>query len=169
MKIVRNRIFETNSSSTHSLIRTNSLKEDYTPKNPTLLVSFIDTNDEFRLSSLQEKVSYLVSHIINDYKYNVSTYEDLISQVQNDWNFKRLFSYVKEHYNKEIIFPKEYKTYTEIDDDFAYENALEDIVSINHQLVERDFDELLRNIVCDYHDLLDDVLSPSTVIEIGHD
>lgn len=158
MKLVRDNIFETNSSSTHTLILSNRLSnEDYIAKNPTLLISFIDTNDEHYLSSLNEKVSYLVSHIIRNYMYNVISYEDLIDQIKEDWDFKRIERYVKEHFNKEIIFPAK------------YEGDLEDIVSINHQLICSDLGDLLSDIVTDNRDLLDDILSPSAVIEIGHD
>ena len=158
MKIIRRNVFETNSSSTHSLIYVGpKSSEDYMAKNPTILVQFIDTDDWRILSSLEEKVSYLVSHIVNNYKYNCATYNDLVEQVTSDWDFKRLDNYVQEHFNKRIVFPEK------------YEYDLEDIVSINHQLIESNFDNLLEDIMIDHHDYLEDILSSEYVIEIGND
>ncbi len=159
MKLERNKIFETNSSSTHALVITSNLNnEDYVPKNPTILIDFVNTDDEWSFCTLREKVSYLVSHIIRNYKYNVATYEDLIDQVKEDYDFKRISKYVKDRYDKDIVFPAK------------YDGDLDDIVEINHQLICNDLDDLLDDIIKDdYHDLLDDVLSPSTIIKMGRD
>ena len=158
MKKVRNNIFETNSSSTHSL--TFNTEENYNFLNPNskLVIEFIDTDDYGYMSTLREKVSYLVSQIINKYKYGALNYQDLISDVEEDWDFKRIKEYVKEKYNKEIVFPEK------------YEGDLDDIVLINHQLTDwHDLDDLLKDIYSYSHDYLDEVLSPTTMIEIGRD
>lgn len=158
MKTVRERVFETNSSSTHSLICTRKMDDyEYLPNSDKIIVDFIDTNDEYRLTTLREKVSYLVSHIINHYKYDVEDYADLKEQVERSFDFQRISNYVFEHFHKAVVLPKEYK----------YD--LEDIVGINHQLICRDLDELLEDIVEYDHDFLDDVFAPDKTIEIGHD
>jgi len=159
MKRIRTGVFETNSSSTHSLTYYGD-KENYNfiAPNSKLVIEFIDTNDCDSLRTLQEKVSYLVSQIINKYKYGAWSYEDLINDIEESWDFKRIKEYVKEKYNKEIVFPKK------------YEGNLEDIVLINHQLTDwNDLDDLLKDIYCYDHDLLDDILSPTTIIQIGRD
>ena len=158
MKVVRNSVFETNSSSTHSLVYTRSMSlEEYVPKNSTIKVKFIDTDDETSLHTLADKVSYLVSHIVNDYKYNAATYDDLIEEVKNSWSFKKLNYYVEEHYNKSIVFPESYK------------GDLEEIVNINHQLIESDFDSLCKDIVNEDRDYLGEILSPDKSIDFGRD
>lgn len=158
MKIIRNRVFETNSSSTHSLVYND--KENYKYLNPSsqLVIQFMNTDDEHMLCTLKEKVSYLVSQIISHYKYDVASYEDLIDEIKNDYDFQRVANYVKEKYNKDIVFPK------------TYTGDLDDIVLINHQLYwDGDFDDLLEDICSYNHDFLDDILSPTTMIEIGRD
>ena len=159
MKKIRTGVFETNSSSTHSLTYYGD-KENYNflAPNSKLLIEFIDTDDWNCLSTLQEKVSYLVSQIINKYKYQAVDYEDLIHEVSNDWGFIRVKDFVKKKYGKEIVFPKSYK------------GTLEDIVLINHQLVDwHDFNDLLKDIYCYDHDLLEDILANNTVIELDRD
>lgn len=158
MKIIRNKVFETNSSSTHSL--TFNEKENYNFLNPNskLVIEFIDTNDYGALCTLKEKVSYLVSQIINKYKYNALNYQDLVNDIKEDWDFIRIKDYVKEKYNKEVVFPDK------------YEGDLDDIVLINHQLTDwYDLDDLLRDIYSYDHDYLAEVLSPSSMIMIGRD
>lgn len=158
MKLVRNNVFETNSSSTHSLVVNNDRRiEDYTAKNSTILVRFINTDDESILTTLEDKVSYLVSHIVNHYKYNSATYEDLIEDVQNDWDFKRLESFVQEYYHKRIVFP------------VKYSGDLEDIVCINHQLLESNLDDVLEDIVARERDYLGEVLATNSSIVFGRD
>lgn len=158
MRKIRNAVFETNSSSTHSLTFNNKENYQYLEPNKKLVIQFIDTNDYGSLCTLREKVSYLVSQIMNKYKYGALNYEDLIEEVEKNWDFKRIKDFVKEKYGKEIVFPEEYK------------GNLEDIVLINHQLVDwHDLDDLLRDIYSYDHDYLDEVLSPSTIIEIGRD
>lgn len=158
MSLVREGVFETNSSSTHSLVYIDRHdREDYVPKNSTIKVRFIDTDDEFSLSSLEDKVSYLVSHIVRNYKYNAATYEDLVDDVQNDYSFRRLDSYILEHFGKKIVFPTK------------YDGDIEEIVNINHQLITNDFDSLLEDIVDSDRDYLGEILSPDQVIELGRD
>lgn len=156
MKLIRSSVFETNSSSTHSLsIGSDRKLEDYTAKNSTILVRFTDTDDEYTLTTLEEKVSYLVSHIVNYYKYNSATYEDLIEDVQNDQDFKHLEDFVQEHYHKRIVFP------------VKYSGDLEDIVNINHQLLEPNLDDVLEDIVGKEGDCLSEVLATNTSIVFG--
>ena len=156
MKKIRKNVFETNSSSTHALTLGRTLGKDYVSPGKYLKIRWFD--EETTLTTLEEKVSYLVSHIASWYKWNAPSYEALIEEVKENWDFKRIERFVKENYDKEIVFPKEYK------------GNLEDIVLINHQLVDwDDLDDLLRDIYSYDHDYLDEVLSPSTVIEIGRD
>ena len=65
MKVIRNKVFETNSSSTHSLTFNKKENDNFLSPNSKLVIHFIDTNDYGVFSTLNEKVSYLVSQIIN--------------------------------------------------------------------------------------------------------
>lgn len=154
---IRNGVFETNSSSTHALVHNSKENYDFLSPSRQLIIDFVNANGIVTYSTLREKVSYLVSQIINKYKYDVLSYEDLIKEVEENYNFQRIKRYVEEHYNKEIVFPKK------------YEGDLEEIVDINHQLTDwRDLDDLLRDMVT-YSDLLGEVLSPSSSIELDRD
>ena len=158
MKVLRQGIFETNSSSTHSLVMKNSnIESDYLPFGDTLKIEFF--NEERPLTTLKEKVSYLVSHIVSWYKYDAEDYEELIRQVRENYDFKRIASYVEEKFHKKIVFPKEYK------------GDLDDIVTINHQLIswDRDIEEVLQDIVNNDRDYLAEVLNPDAIIEFGRD
>lgn len=158
MKVLRQNIFETNSSSTHSLVMKNSnIESDYLPFGDTLKIEFFD--EERPLTTLKEKVSYLVSHIVSWYKYDAEDYEELIRQVRENYDFKRIASYVEEKFHKKIVFPKEYK------------GDLDDIVTINHQLIswDRDIEEVLQDIVNNDRDYLAEVLNPDAIIEFGRD
>ena len=158
MKVLRQNIFETNSSSTHSLIMKNSnIESDYLPFGDTLKIEFF--NEERPLTTLKEKVSYLVSHIVSWYKYDAEDYEELIRQVRENYDFKRIASYVEEKFHKKIVFPKEYK------------GDLDDIVTINHQLIswDRNIEEVLQDIVNNDRDYLAEVLNPDAIIEFGRD
>lgn len=158
MKVLRQSIFETNSSSTHSLVMKNSnIESDYLPFGDTLKIEFFD--EERPLTTLKEKVSYLVSHIVSWYKYDAEDYEELIRQVRENYDFKRIASYVEEKFHKKIVFPKEYK------------GDLDDIVTINHQLISwgRDIEEVLQDIVNNDRDYLAEVLNPDAIIEFGRD
>lgn len=158
MKVLRQSIFETNSSSTHSLVMKNSnIESDYLPFGDTLKIEFFD--EERPLTTLKEKVSYLVSHIVSWYKYDAEDYEELIRQVRENYDFKRIASYVEEKFHKKIVFPKEYK------------GDLDDIVTINHQLIswDRDIEEVLQDIVNNDRDYLAEVLNPDAIIEFGRD
>lgn len=158
MKKIRNKTFETNSSSTHSLSYCGNVNLDtYTPVGDKIVIEFINTDDGGTFTTLKRKVSYLVSHIINNYKYNCLDYEDLVEQVSNSYDFKRISNYVKNKYGKEVVFPKEYK------------GDIEEIVYINHQLLERDLDSVLENLITEERDYLAEVLDPTQIIELGHD
>lgn len=168
MKAIRQETFETNSSSTHSLaIKT--YKEKYLSPSSTLVVDFINTDDCTVLSTLKEKVSYLVSQIIDKYKYNVYDYNDLKEQVESDYDFKRIADYVMEHFGKKVVLPKSYKVHDYVDEDGETYNDLDEIVNINHQIRYTNLDDLLNNLVTEHHDLLDDVLNENTLIEFGRD
>lgn len=159
MKNIRRNIFETNSSSTHSLSIMESL-DNYLPENNEIIIDFIDTDEYPLLCTLQEKVSYLVSHIINKYKYDCEDYDDLIELVKHNYDFKRIEKFVKDFYDRQIVFPKTYK------------GNLEDIVNINHQLICDSLDEILDELIR-YSDnlniLLDVVLKNGKMIAIGRD
>ena len=158
MKKIRNKTFETNSSSTHSLSYCGNVNLDtYTPVGDKIVIEFINTDDGGTFTTLKRKVSYLVSHIVNNYKYNCLDYEDLVEQVSNSYDFKRISNYVKNKYGKEVVFPKEYK------------GDIEEIVYINHQLLERDLDSVLEDLITEERDYLEEVLDPTQVIELGHD
>lgn len=155
---IRSGVFETNSSSTHALVHHNQENYDFLSPSRQLIINFVDTNDDTTYDTLREKVSYLVSQIINKYKYNVLSYEDLLEELEDDYDFQRIKRYVKERYDKDIVFPKK------------YEGDLDDIVNINHQLTYwHNLDELLTDIITYDRVLLDEVLSPSSSIEIGRD
>ena len=158
MKKIRNKTFETNSSSTHSLSYCGNVNLDtYTPVGDKVVIEFINTDDGGTFTTLKRKVSYLVSHIVNNYKYNCLDYEDLVEQVSNSYDFKRISNYVKNKYGKEVVFPKEYK------------GDIDEIVYINHQLLERNLDGVLADLITEERDYLAEVLDPTQVIELGHD
>ena len=158
MKKIRNKTFETNSSSTHSLSYCGNVNLDtYTPVGDKIVIEFINTDDGGTFTTLKRKVSYLVSHIVNNYKYNCLDYEDLVEQVSNSYDFKRISNYVKNKYGKKIVFPKEYK------------GDIDEIVYINHQLLERNLDGVLADLITEERDYLAEVLDPTQVIELGHD
>ena len=56
-----------------------------------------------------------------------------------------------------MVFPKEYK------------GDIEEIVYINHQLLERDLNSVLEDLITEERDYLAEVLDPTQVIELGHD
>ena len=158
MKKIRNKTFETNSSSTHSLSYCGNVNLDtYIPVGNKIVIEFINTDDGGTFTTLKRKVSYLVSHIVNNYKYNCLDYEDLVEQVSNSYDFKRISKYVKNKYGKEVVFPKEYK------------GDIDEIVYINHQLLERNLDGVLADLITEERDYLAEVLDPTQVIELGHD
>lgn len=157
MKKIRNNVFETNSSSTHALTLGRPLGKDYVSPGKYLKIKWFD--EEETLTTLEEKVSYLVSHIASWYKWNVPSYEDLIEEIKDNWDFKRIENYVKEKYNKEIVFPEK------------YDGELEDIVEINHQLQSWNhrIDEILDDLITWDRDLLDEVLQDGKDIVFGRD
>lgn len=158
IKKIRNGVFETNSSSTHALVYNKKENYDFLSPSRQLIINFVDTDEDTSYDTLREKVSYLVSQIINKYKYDVLSYEDLIEEVEENHDFQKIKKYVKERYDKDIVFPEK------------YDGDLEEIVYINHQLTDwRDLDDLLTEIITYDHVLLDEVLSPNSSIKIGRD
>lgn len=156
MKNIRENTFETNSSSTHSLAYIRK-QENYLPEGNELKIRFIDTDEEFVLSTLEDKVSYLVAHIINKYKWDEQSYGELIERVTNNYDYKMLEDYIWEHYKKRIVFPEKYN------------GDIEDIVQINHQLIESDFSEVLRMICDENRDYLGEIFDENKCIEFGRD
>lgn len=156
MKRIRKETFETNSSSTHALTLGRTLGKDYVSPGKYLKIRWFD--EETTLTTLEEKVSYLVSHIASWYKYNAPSYEALIEEIQENWDFKRIEGFVKENYDKEIVFPK-------------YKGELEDLVEINHQLTSWNhcLDEVLEDLVNYERDYLAEVLQDGQDIEFGRD
>lgn len=157
MKTIREGVFETNSSSTHSLTIIEPKSDNYLSPSRTLMVDFMNTDDECVLVTLREKVSYLVSQIINNYKWDVYDYEDLKEQIENNRDFIRIQEYVAKKFKRNVVLPKTYK------------GNLEDIVNINHQLHCKSLDECLEDICTNRPDLLEIVLSEDTAIEFGRD
>lgn len=157
MKKIRKDVFETNSSSTHALTLGRPLGKDYVSPGKYLKIKWFD--EEETLTTLEEKVSYLVSHIASWYKWNAPSYETLIEEIKDNWDFKRIENYVKEKYNKEIVFPEK------------YDGELEDIVEINHQLQSWNhrIDEILDDLITWDRDLLDEVLQDGKDIVFGRD
>lgn len=167
MKIIRQNIFETNSSSTH-VLTIGKKQDDYLSPSKTLVINFINTDKVFVLGTLKEKVSYLVSQIIDRYKYNALDYDDLKEQVENSFDFRRIVEYVENKYGKEVKLPKTYKVNTYGHDDKEEYTDIDEIVNINHQIKCSSLDELLDELV-EKQDLLDAVLRDDTYIEIGRD
>ena len=157
MKKVRENVFETNSSSTHSLTVGRTKGNNYTQPGKFLKIRWFD--EEETLTTLEEKVSYLVSHIASWYKWNAPSYEALIEEIKDNWDFKRIERFIKENYNKEIVFPEK------------YDGALEDIVEINHQLQSWNhrLDEVLEELVDYERDYLAEVLQDGQDLEFGRD
>lgn len=156
MRKIRNSVFETNSSSTHALTIGRKLGKDYAPFGSNIKIRWFD--EEETLTTLEEKVSYLVSHIASWYQYNAEDYEDLIEQVKNNWDFKRIEQYVSDNYGKKIVFPK-------------YSGNVEDLTVINHQLISwnHSLSEVLEDLVDEERDLLAEVLQDGKDIEFGRD
>ena len=126
MKQIRNGVFETNSSSTHSLIISDRSDAGYIPLAKHIKIEWIDTDDYYVLETLEEKISYLVSHIANKVKYSCNTYEELIEEVTENSEYKEIAEYVRKTFDKEIRFP--------VNKDGIYDDV-EYITEINHQLV----------------------------------
>lgn len=156
---IRKRTFETNSSSTHSLVVTNELKDKYMPLTDTIMIRWINTDEETSLSTLRDKISYLVSHIAYRYKDDVYDYDELIWRIKNDENYKTIEEYVSEKYGKLIQFPEKYT------------GDIEEVVSINHQLISysNDLEELLEDIINPKDNYLEEVLEDGRTIELGRD
>ena len=147
MRTIRIGTFETNSSSTHTLSVTQGDHSDYLSLSDTLVVEFIDTDDYRVLSTLKEKVSYLVSQIVNWYKNDVYDYDDLKEQVEKSLDFRRIADFVMSRYGKKVVLPKEYKVDRMVDEDGNTYSTLEDIVNINHQIRCSNLDELLAELI----------------------
>ena len=164
MKIKRIGVFETNSSSTHSLVYSNDTS-GYYPHGKKLAVKWADTDDDYNYTTLQEKVSYLVSHIARKYMYNVYKYDDLIEEIRDDYEFQAIEKYLKNINNSggyEIVFPP-CKDREEEEWDW--------LININHQLIENNLEDVLDDLLEPetLDDKISEVLSPGNFIQIGHD
>lgn len=156
---IRKRTFETNSSSTHSLVVTNELKDKYMPLTDTIMIRWINTNEETSLSTLRDKISYLVSHIAYWYKNDVYDYDELIWRIKNDENYKTIEEYVSEKYGKLIQFPEKYN------------GEIDEVVNINHQLVPyvNNLEVILEDIINPKNNYLEEVLEDGRTIEFDRD
>ena len=164
MKKIRTDIFETNSSSTHSLVYTKAT-EGYYPPGKKLAIHWADTDDDYNYSTLEEKVSYLVSHIARKYIYHVYKYDDLIDEIKNDYEYQAVEEYLKNINNSggyEIVFP----SCPDRDDE-----EWDWLININHQLIENNLEDVLDDLLepNSLEDKISEVLSPGSFIEIGHD
>lgn len=159
MKTVRINTFETNSSSTHSLVVTNELKDKYMPLTDTIMIRWINTDEETSLSTLRDKISYLVSHIAYWYKNDVYDYDELIWRIKNDENYKTIEEYVSEKYGKLIQFPEKYN------------GEIDEVVNINHQLVPyvNNLEVILEDIINPKNNYLEEVLEDGRTIEFDRD
>ena len=127
MKQIRQGTFETNSSSTHSLVVLAQEQENYIPLSKYIKIEWIDTNDYYMLETLQEKLSYLVSHIANKLKYSCNNYKELLEEIEDNFEYKKIKDFIKTKFNKEIRFPE--------DKTGIYDEDIECICEINHQLI----------------------------------
>ena len=143
MKQVREGTFETNSSSTHSLVVMKQKQNNYIPLAKHIKVEWIDTNDQYMLETLTEKLSYLISHIANRLRWDCNNYNDLLEEIEDNFEYKKIEEYIKEKYDKDIRFP---------DNKLGIYDDMDCIVEINHQLIpdssrsviESVLDELIR-------------------------
>lgn len=156
---IRKRTFETNSSSTHSLVVTNELKDKYMPLTDTIMIRWINTDEETSLSTLRDKISYLISHIAYWYKNDVYDYDELIWRIKNDENYKTIEEYVSEKYGKLIQFPEKYN------------GEIAEVVHINHQLVPyvNNLEVILEDIINPKNNYLEEVLEDGRTIEFDRD
>lgn len=159
MRTIRKNTFETNSSSTHSVTMCQENIENYVDDNDEILITFVDTSKFSGFGTLQEKLSYLVSHIANYYKDANDNYESFIDDIKHDWDFIDLEDFIKTRYNKRIVFPEN------------FEGHLEDIVDINHQLYEYDFADVLKDMCSERENefYFEIIFQPKAYIEIGRD
>jgi len=126
VKVIRKGMFETNSSSIHSLVLK---KEDcyfYTDGRKKLYIKWYDFDGNIKnLLTLEDKVSYLVTHMGNRKKYSVESYQELIEELEESYDFRDIKKIVLEAFDKELVFKKLTK---------SEEKNFEDIVSVNHEL-----------------------------------
>ena len=127
MRNIRKGTFETNSSSTHTLVMSEKEEKEYIPLGKHIKIEWIDTDDYYELDSLVEKLSYLVSHIANKLKYSCNNYEELLDEIEDNNEYQKIKEYIKNTFDKEIRFPD--------DKNGAYNDDVEDVVLINHQLI----------------------------------
>ena len=118
--------FETNSSSTHTLVIGGYVSENYIPISKHIKIEWIDTDDYYVLESFGDKISYLISHIARALKYSCNTYEELLEEIEDNYEFKKIAEYVRNTYDKEIRFPN--------NKNGIYDDV-ELIAEINHQLI----------------------------------
>lgn len=163
---VRNSLFETNSSSTHTLALASSRGSfSYIDDNSTDIKITIFNDESYPLTTLQEKLSYLVSHIMMHQIYDASNYDDIIEFVNYDRDYVTLHGYVSRVYYKNIVLPSRI--------DFERHD-----IEINHQLYATCFYELLSDIlyytIGEIHDksieeMLEYILDEKYIIEFGRD
>jgi DNA polymerase sigma len=112
MKQVRNMVFETNSSSTHSITLT-GLKDYYDIPTHTLNIEFGEYGwEQERYYSVRSKLSYVFTMI----QYKIFYYEptdekDLYFEITNSKYAKWIREMVKDFCEQEIEINKNYSTY----------------------------------------------------------
>lgn len=145
---IRKNTFETNSSSTHTLVVSKEPKIDYIPLAKHIKIQWIDTNDFLGLETLEEKLSYLISHLANKLKYSCNTYEELLEEITENYEYKNIEKYIKEKFDKDIRFP--------INKNGIY-NDIEYIAEINHQLIPWNTSIVVEDVLDDLIEYMQDI------------
>lgn len=137
---IRNNIFETNSSSVHSLV----LKKHKYPKVDKIVIRPMQT-DDMVITDIEDKVSYLASFII----FNANIYGDL-TELEDNYSWNSLKNKVKEILGCDIEFCEGYNP---------------DAIEINHQLQDcTDLWDLESEL-----GPLETILDEATQIVVDHD
>ena len=104
MKKIRQNVFETNSSSVHSLVinseglEPSNLKID--PKTDHIIVNTQYFGKEYNIYSTQEdKLSYLITYIITDLQRNYDNDEILAIELFKDYRFINIENIIKNYCN----------------------------------------------------------------------
>jgi hypothetical protein len=107
MKQIRNMVFETNSSSTHS-ITLRGLKDDYIIPNYTLRVAFGEYGwEQERYDAVRDKLSYAFTMI----QYKIPEGKDLYFEIINSEYAKWICEMVKDFCGQEIEINKNNSIY----------------------------------------------------------
>ena len=135
LKQIRYGTFETNSSSTHTLVipsgvadlkKKNKDLRNYLPAAKHAKIEWICTDDYYTLTTFEEKLSYLVSQIALPLTYSCNNYKELLEELQDNFEYQLLAEYIKTKFDKEIRFP---------DNENGVLDNMNSIIEINHQLI----------------------------------